>query len=290
MVSNARSKRMPAALAITAADLAPVLDGHGGEAALRAAVEAATATTAPPTSLLNLLARFIQFNSAFGAGLANLAGEIAARQSLFRDASEPVRLLADRASEVAADFFYAAVDEFDDRLTPWRDTHRTLAQATLKGLGAHLGYAPTQLDEVIRVNEATEVARHAVWEGYGVGARLDERRLFSAMGFHAGSEVLADHEFTVIDRGLRERRPDLVAALEAMKVEVGGEKHNAYYWIRIHTSVEAEHFEAALKGVNNALRFYAGAEGAATVKGWILEGFTRFAAVQAAFMERLAES
>jgi hypothetical protein len=81
-----------------------------------------------------------------------------------------------------------------------------------------------------------------------------------------------------------------VQALEKMTVEVLGGRHNAYYWIRIHTSVEAEHFEAALKGVNNALRFYAGAEGAATVKGWILEGFTRFAAVQAAFMERLAES
>ena len=37
-----------------------------------------------------------------------------------------------------------------------------------------------------------------------------------------------------------------------------GEKHNAYYWVRIHTGVEAEHFDAALKGVNNALRFYAG--------------------------------
>ena len=44
--------------------------------------------------------------------------------------------LADRAAEVASDFFYAAIDEFDDRSTPWRDTHRTLAQATLKGVGA----------------------------------------------------------------------------------------------------------------------------------------------------------
>jgi hypothetical protein len=275
---------------VTAQDLAPVLEGHRGEQALRAAVEAAAAPTAPPVALVNLLARFIQFNAAFGAGLANLAGEIAARQKLFCDADEPVHILADRASEVAADFFYAAVDEFDDRLTPWRDTHRTLAQATLKGLGAHFGYTPVQLNDVIRINDATEAARAAVWEGYGVGARLTERRLFSAMGFHAGSEVLADHEFTVIDRCLRERRAELVAALEGMAVEVLGQKHNAYYWIRIHTSVEAEHFEAALLGVNNALRFYAGAEPKAAVKGWILEGFARFAAVQGAFMGSLAES
>jgi hypothetical protein len=280
----------PDAASIAAPDLAPVLDAHRGEAALRAAVEAACAPAAPPPVLLSLLARFIQFNSAFGAGLANLAGEIAARQSLFQDADEPVRILADRASEVAADFFYAAVDEFDDRLTPWRDTHRTLAQATLKGLGAHFGYAPARLNDVLHIGEATEAARVAVWDGYGIGARLDERRLFSAMGFHAGSEVLADHEFTVIDQCLRARRADLVKALEGMKVEVLGQKHDAYYWIRIHTSVEAEHFEAALAGVNKALRFYAGGEPKATVKGWILEGFSRFAAVQGRFMESLAES
>ena len=96
--------------------------------------------TGPPTrrALLSVLGRYIQFNSAFGPGLANLAGEIAARQGLFRDADEPVRILADRAAEVGADFFYAAVDEFDDRATPWRDTHRTLAQATVKGMGALL--------------------------------------------------------------------------------------------------------------------------------------------------------
>src|SRR5439155_14689009 len=117
-------------LHITREDLQPVLSTHHGTEALQAAVEQA----ADAPHLLSVMARYIQFNSAFGPGLANLAGEIAARQGLFRDPEEPVTILADRASEVAADFFYAAVDEFDDRATPWRDTHRTLAQATLKGM------------------------------------------------------------------------------------------------------------------------------------------------------------
>jgi hypothetical protein len=72
------------------------------------------------------------------------------------------------------------------------------------------------------------------------------------MGFHVGSEILADQEFTIIDAVLKAERPEMVRALEAMKVEVLGANHNAYYWIRIHTGVEAEHFDAALKGVNNA--------------------------------------
>lgn len=272
-------------LRIAREDLAPILDSHKGNEALRAAFEGAQSKE----QLLTVLGRYVQFNSAFGPGLANLAGEIAARQGLFRDAEEPVRILADRASEVAADFFYAAVDEFDDRATVWRDTHRTLAQATVKGMGRFFGYEPVQLNDVIRINPATEAALPRVFEGYGLGAKLGEDRLFFGMGFHVGSEILADQEFLIIDRVLKAQRPEMVAALEAMRVEVLGQKHNAYYWIRIHTGVEAEHFDAALKGVNNALRFYSGANDAAEVKAWILEGFRHFAVVQADFMAGLAE-
>jgi hypothetical protein len=271
---------------IARADLEPVLRAHRGNQDLERAFEGAR----DPRQLLCVLGRYIQFNSAFGAGLANLAGEIAARQRLFRDAQEPLRMAADRAAEVASDFFFAAIDEFDDRATPWRDTHRTLGQATLKGTGAFFGYTPEQLNDVVRLNPATEAAMSRVWEGYGVGTRLEEKRLFSAMGFHTGSEVLADQEFVIIDRALRRDRPDLVHALEAMRVEILGQKHNAYYWIRIHTGVEAEHFDAALKGVNNALRYYVGEVPAETVKGWILDGFTRFAGVQGDFMRGLGEA
>ena len=109
------------------------------------------------------------------------------------------------------------------------------------------------------------------------------------MGFHVGSEILADREFVVIDETLRRDQPDLVAALEAMKVEIGGDKHNAYYWIRIHTGVEAEHFDAALKGVNRALDYYAGALPRAQAKAFMLGGFERFAHVQAGFMAALGE-
>jgi hypothetical protein len=208
---------------------------------------------------------------------------------LFRDPDEPLRLVADRAADVASDFFYAAVDEFDDRLTPWRDTHRTLAQATLKAMGAWFGYTPRQLNDVIRINPATEASVARVSHGYGLGAALDEARLFGAMGFHTGSEVLADAEFNVLDQGLRKVYPEMVEALQETRVAIGGQEHDAYYWVRIHTSVEADHFDAALKGVNNAARFYAGASDAAGVKGWVLAGFREFADVQGAFMAALAE-
>jgi len=273
-------------LRISRADLQPAIAAHKGHDALRGALAAA----ADAPALLSMFGRYIEFNAAFGAGLANLAGEIAARPDLFRDPAEPVRLLADRASEVAADFFHGAIDEFDDRLTAWRDTHRTLAQATLKGLGAYFGYTPEQLNDVVRVNDATRRAVKGVWEGYGVAAALEERRLFRAMGFHAGSEVLADQEFSIIDRELRASRPEMVQALEAMKVEHHDGRHNAYYWIHIHTSVEADHFDAALAGVNKALRYYAGSMEAPAVRGWILEGFRDFITVQGDFMSALGDA
>ena len=122
--------------AISRDDLDGMLRTHRGEASLQDALDSA----GEPERLLQVLGRYVQFNSAFGPGVANLAGEIGAHQGLFQDPDEPVRVVADRAAHVASDFFYAAVDEFDDRLTPWRDTHRTLAQATLKGLGSHLGF------------------------------------------------------------------------------------------------------------------------------------------------------
>lgn len=272
---------------ITRDDLSPVLASHHGNEVLEAAF---TEACDDPKRLLTVLGRYVQFNSSFGPGLANLAGEIAARQGLFRDGDEPVHILADRASEVAADFFYAAVDEFDDRATAWRDTHRTLAQATVKGMGRFFGYEPEQLNDVIHVNQATEASMRQVFEGYGLGAKLEEDRLFRGMGFHVGSEILADQEFTIIDRVLRARRPEMVKALEAAKVEILGGKHNAYYWIFIHTGVEAEHFDAALKGVNNALRFYQGERPHSEVKGFMLEGFAQFSDLQASFMNALAES
>ena len=67
----------------------PVLAAHRGDggAARRRSTARPRRRTSSPWS-----ARYIQFNSAFGPGLANLAGEIAARQGLFRDPDEPVRI------------------------------------------------------------------------------------------------------------------------------------------------------------------------------------------------------
>jgi hypothetical protein len=242
-----------------------------------------------PEDLLRVLACYIQFNSTFGGGVANLAGEIAIRQDLFRDPDEIVALLADRSGEVASDVFFAAIDEFDDRGTAHRDTHRSLAQATLKAAASFFGCVPEALNRLAELNDATREAIRQVQEGYGVNEQVSEQKLFSAMGFHMGSEVMADDEFNTLDRFLRARYPALVENLQTSTVEINGVKHAPYYWVHIHTSVEADHFGAAVAAANRALHYYAGSASKADVKKWIIGGFASFAEVQERFIKGLSE-
>jgi hypothetical protein len=271
---------------IQKSDLNPYLARHTGNKTFAQALQQIT----NGSDLLRVLGRYIHFNSTFGGGVANLAGEIAVRQNLFRDPEETVEILADRSMDVASDIFAAAVDEFDDRATPHRDTHRSLAQATLKATGAFLGYDTISLNAAVRPNEATLTAIRKMREGYGVNMPVEESKLFRALGFHLGSEILADEEFRLLDSYLQTHHPALVAALQQATVEVSGAQHAAYYWIYIHTSVEADHFEFAVKAANNALRYYAGTESLSRVKGWIVAGFAEFGEMQQEFMTSLMEA
>lgn len=267
-------------------DLTPILDSHVGNKVFAQVLDGIKGSD----ELLRLLARYIQFNSPFGGGVTNLAGEIAVRQDLFRDPDEPLGITADRSVEVASKIFFAAIDEFDDRATPHMDTHRTLAQATLKGAGQFFGYDPAALNSLVSIDEVTLTAIGKIRKGYAVGQSVDEQNLFHAFGFHMGSEILADEEFRLLDGFLRKKYPELADCLEKTKVRINGVQHVAYYWVRIHTTVEADHFAAAATGANTALQYYAGRESQRQIKEWILKGFAEFASVQTEFMQGLSEN
>jgi hypothetical protein len=240
-----------------------------------------------PSDLLCSLGRYIHFNSVFGSGVASLAGEIGSRQDLFREPNEDVEIIADRSVEVAANIFFAAIDEFGDRGRIHRSTHRTLAQSTLKATGRFYGLALSDLNEIACPYEPTLVGISKIREGYGINQIVDEQKIFRAIGFHIGSEVLADEEFNILDKYLRARHPELVEYLEQAKVEINGTENGAYRWIQIHTSVEADHFSAAVIGANLALHYYTGPKSQACVKVWVIDGIKDFTEVQTEFMENL---
>ncbi len=215
-------------------------------------------------TLVRFLARFASWNGLFGSGVALLASEIGRSQQLFREEGFPAPL-ADRSVLVASYFFDAARDEFDDRDTPHRDTHRCLAQAFLAGFievskdrYPELGDA-RQLEAFLAHPLWLDALRHRVAYGYGAGNADDHAGIFRAMGYHLGSELLADQEFTRIDATLRARDPSLVETLRSTTIAIAGQPHNSYQWIAIHSgaggAAEADHFAWAVRGVNLAFQY-----------------------------------
>jgi hypothetical protein len=269
-------------------DLQQLLASHPGNSTF----EQALGSLQNGRDLLRMLSCYIYFNSIFGSGVANLAGEIGAQQSLFRDPGEPMAITADRSVEVAARIFFAAVDEFGvgGGTATGRSTHRTLAQATLKAIGSFFDYDIATMNRIAEPNARTLTAIDQVRDGYAISQAVDEQKIFRAIGFHMGSEVLADEEFNLLDSFLRTQHPDLVNHLKKTKVTINEVQVSAYHWIQIHTTVEADHFDAAMLGANLALRYYHRPQAQLDAKAWILNGFKEFAVTQADFMNGLMKS
>lgn len=219
--------------------------------------------------LLFGLAQYIQFNSVFGAGVSNLAGEIARRQDLFRDPDERSEIIAEQSVEVAAKIFFAAIDEFGHR-----KTHRTIAKETLRATAKFFGLP---LD-YISIAKGTSIAIEKVSQGYCLNQSLTESDVFRSIGFHMGSELLADEEFNILNEVLQRKHPCLVRFLK---------DNGAYTWIQVHTTVEADHFNRSIGGANLALKFYSGQRSKA--RALILEGFNSFGRTQTQFMQSLRD-
>src|SRR5262249_25119981 len=161
--------------------------------------------------------RYASWNGYFGSGVATLAGKIGRSRGLFRDRGEPIDALADRSVLVASYIFDAARDEFDDRSTSYRDTHRDLAHAMLSGIIHHArGVAPelTQSSDALNARLADPAWLRTldgrVAQGYGASYHDVNDTIFAGIGYHLGSELLADREFSIIDAALRRNVPALV--------------------------------------------------------------------------------
>jgi len=218
-------------------------------------------------NVLRFLSRYASWNGYFGSGVATLAGKVGRCRHMFIDSVADATshgLLGDRSVFVASYFFDAARDEFNDRDTEHRDTHRCLAQSTVAGVARFFQ------DDVSFAGHSivSSITEEPVWLqtlnervalGYGAGSPDTRGSVFRAIGYHLGSEILADQEFSIIDRVLRENALELVTFLESHEFEIEGLRHNSYAWIRIHSgdggAVEAEHFEAAMQGARLALKY-----------------------------------
>lgn len=229
--------------------------------------------------LLRFFVQYASWNGHFANGVSALSSLLGSSRNLFREDGFP-RAVADRSNYIASYFFDAARDEYDDHINPARDSHRCMAQAALISMKDYFGLGDAALEEdepadLLAVNDG-------VMAGYtGQPATADGRaaQAFWAIGYHLGSELLADQEFSLIDEHLRQHQAALVHHLMRSTVQLAGGTHRCYAWVGVHSGhgggVEADHFDYALQGAHSALRFLVGGDSAAAVRA-LQDGFCAF--------------
>ena len=230
--------------------------------------------------VLRFFTQYAAWNGHFANGVAALASLIGDNRGHFQEPGF-ARAVADRSNYVASFIFDAARDEYDDHINPMRDTHRCMAQASLISMARFYGLG----DEVL--NEPDPRALSEVCDGVMFGYRGRHHtgagvvgEIFAGIGYHLGSELLADREFSLIDEHLRGQRNDLVQHLLRSTVELAGGTHRCYAWVGVHSGhgggVEADHFDYAVAGAKAGLKFLVGATQADAVAA-LGSGFRAFA-------------
>jgi hypothetical protein len=260
--------------------------------------DALRATQKDEGKLLTFMRDYAAWNSYFAAGVTQLVTNIAGSQDIFMEQGQPYAL-ADRSSYIASFFFDAARDEYDDHINRQRDPHRSLAQAMLSAMSGRVHDGADILDqrEPDWVQSLIEVVvasyNGGQWKnGYGPDAAV--AKVFYGIGYHLGSEMLADQEFTIIDRFIREEMTPLFQYLRGTEVHFADADHRAYSWIGVHSSLggaaEADHFAWALEGVNKALQFLPNQELQYVAVRTLQQGFSAFNADHERFFRTASTS
>ncbi|HKQ30197.1 MAG TPA: hypothetical protein VJS66_02830 [Burkholderiales bacterium] len=267
---------------LTRAFIQDTIDIHALDAAVAATVARATEN---PKTLFLFMQRYASWNGYAGPLVAELAGKIGQCRDMFFDPKEPVEVFADRATEVASLVFYATIDEHRDR--EYAVSHRSLAQATLKGIATFYRITP---EEQLRLSVSPRwlpglVADTA--DGYAhITQHIDN--VVEALGFHIASVMFAAREYRVLDTVLRERCPDLTDYLKKIPSSIGGKNLPAYAWIEIHAvgEVEEDHAYGAFAALDLASG-YVRDKDEADVRKQALRGYRRFADLQSTFFKHV---
>jgi len=230
--------------------------------------------------IIRFVSRYQLFNGNFAGGVSCLAGAFHIRQDLFRDCGVNVFYAADRSARIASQIYFAAVDEYADRKNQQRFTHWDLGQYLLLGVCNYFEVDLTTIDHTFPLNVETQLTIDRVSRGYCLDQQNTEDSILRGLGFHIGSELLADQEFNLIDEHLRENFLPLVQYLEDHSTEFG---NTHYHWIHIHTFVEMEHLDHAFKAAELSIEYYSGQKSKRRVAELILDGFLEFGDMQKFF-------
>jgi hypothetical protein len=257
-----------------------LFDRNQNDATIEETIELAAKN---PIKLYYFMQRHAYFNSFAGSLVARLASSIGISYELFRNKDVSVSEQSDRGLEIAAKVFAATVDEHADAGAD-KVPHRTLAQVTLKAIGEYANLSDTELNLIAQTPAWMKGIATDLINGYQ-GKIDDIEALVTALGFHLGSELLADREYAIIDKVVRytNRGVGFDAWLKGKQVTVGGKRLSPWYWIVVHgqhnsTGVEADHFDYALDALNLLAAYRP--ESHQTILKWASKGFLDFAQLQ----------
>ncbi|HKV91259.1 MAG TPA: hypothetical protein VJW20_01790 [Candidatus Angelobacter sp.] len=228
-----------------------------------AAFTAVLAKIHSPFDVIMLIHRYSLFASNFAGGAATLMGAFHVSQDLFRDTHEEIQVCADKGAEIASCIFAAVDDEYIDRYTSKRVTHRNLSQQLVKEAAAFFNIQPGKFDRQFPLSIEMRQILQDVLAGFRFNQQNAEADLFFSLAFHVANEIFADHEFRLMNSFFRTRYPEMVRHLI---------RANAYGWIASHTVVEENHVSYGLAGIEMAIRYYAGARPRAELIENIVEG------------------
>lgn len=236
-----------------------------------------------PTKLYCFMQRYAYFNSFAGSLVARLASSIGLSYQLFRQSEVAVIEQSDRGLEIAAKVLAATIDEHADAGAQ-QVPHRTLAQATLQAIGEYAELSEAELNKISQAPSWMETIIQDLIAGYQ--GRIDNlEALVTALGFHIGSEMLADQEYSLIDKVVRHtnRGSGFDAWLQGKQVLVKSKRLSPWYWIVVHgkhnsSGVEAEHFQLALDALNLLAQYRP--ESGELILQWASKGFLDFAELQ----------
>lgn len=267
------------AIPFTVETFEDLVDRESAEANIEATIELAAAS---PEGLYRFMQRYAHFNAPAGSLVARLASSIGLSRELFQETSIPVTDQADRGLDIAAKVLAATIDEHADGGA--KVTHRRLAQALMNAIGEYAHIGNLERNQVAQTpNWLTEVVGDLV-AGYQ-GKIGDLQALVTAVGFHIGSELLADREYSLIDKVVRHNNRGLNfdAYLQGKQIEISGKRLSPWYWIVVHgkhnsSGVEAEHCQMALDALNLMAEYRP--ESRATILEWASKGFVDFAELQ----------
>lgn len=203
--------------------------------------------------LVEFFRRFALYNQSFPGGVLSLAGAFHVRDDIFRDVNDPISDNRDRSLVIASHIAFVAEDEFALKNRTHRITHRMMAQDVVKEAISYAGWSVKQFND--RFMDETEYRQKAsaLKNGYRLGKYNTDRDLFSGLGFHLGSERLADIEFNAVNDLMKNHFPEFVAQANQ---STGSTGVPVYGWISVHTSVEVDHYDYSMKAAIDSLTFY----------------------------------